>query len=24
MPQGAVSNGKHIDAFIPYHLRDMF
>ena len=24
MPQGAVSNGKHIDAFIPPHLRDMF
>lgn len=24
MPQGAVSNGKHIDAFIPHHLRDMF
>ncbi len=24
MPQGAVSNGKHIDAFIPPDLRDMF
>ena len=24
MPQGAVSNGKHIDAFIPPHLKDMF
>ncbi len=24
MPQGAVSNGKHIDTFIPPHLRDMF
>lgn len=24
MPQGAVSDGKHIDTFIPHHLRDMF